>query len=75
MIESESELLTDQEKIEELRRCLNGVMNLIEEGKLVRNTSGDHEPGWVFKQIDLIQILVDSNKVLEKTKVMGGWSS
>lgn len=45
--------------------ALQGVMDLIEAGVLVRDTSNNHEPGWAMKQIPLVQALARAKTALD----------
>lgn len=49
--------------------ALNGLMALIENETLVRNTDGDGEPGWAIRQLPLVQTLAFAKSALDE------WSS
>lgn len=51
---------------EALYEALRAIMDFIESGELVRNTSGDGEPGWALKTIPLVRALAAANSLLAK---------
>lgn len=50
----------------DLYEALKGVMGLIDSGYLVRDTSGDVEPGWAMRQIQSMLLLANAEKALAK---------
>ncbi len=52
----------------ELYDALFGVMELVSEGRLVRDTKGDHESGWAIKQVPLLLALKSANAALAKAR-------
>lgn len=47
-----------------LRGALEGVMQQVKEGRLVRDIRGDAEPGWALKQVPLVRALAVADQVL-----------
>lgn len=56
------------ERIARLRAALEGVLGLIDSGYLVRDTSRDSEPGWVWKQLEPVMALRVARAALEGEK-------
>ena len=46
-----------QAKVRELEQALHGVMKLVDDGVLVRETGYDHEPGWGMRGHHLVMVL------------------
>lgn len=49
----------------ELREALRDMLKLLDEGKLVRNISGDGESDWAFKQLPMNQVLIRAAKLAD----------
>jgi hypothetical protein len=45
---------------------LSRLFNLVERGKLVRNTRGDDSPNWTLDALYLVETLVDAKRLLDK---------
>ena len=54
------------ERAEELENALKGVMKLIGDGVLVRNTSDDANPGWALKMMPLVATIKAADSALEE---------
>lgn len=54
----------------DLLQALQGVMKLIDDGWLVRDTMGDSEPGWAMRQIKPVQVLTGASIAIRKA--LGG---
>lgn len=52
----------------ELRDALQGVMDLIDDGKLVRDISKDGEPNWAMSQLCIVRALADAARALKEPK-------
>lgn len=52
----------------ELLAALEGLLEQIENGLLVRNTDGDGASDWAIKQIPLIHALTKANAAIAKAK-------
>lgn len=55
-------------RVKELYAALVGVMALITEGKLVRNTSDDPNPDWAMRQMPFVLALAAAEKALAKAR-------
>jgi hypothetical protein len=53
---------------EELREALNGTLNLIDNGWLVRNTTEDGTSGWALRQVEPIKRLQEARAALKKAQ-------
>lgn len=51
--------------------ALKGLMARIEDGTLCRDVSRDHEPMWVSRAMELVEILNAAQSVLSEMKVSG----
>lgn len=52
----------------ELYEALAGVLQLIADGKLVRNTSGDSNPDWAMRQLPFVMALSRAETALAKAR-------
>ena len=52
--------------MEELLAALQGVMALIADGTLVRDTKRDREPGWAIRQIPMVMALKAADAAIAK---------
>lgn len=50
----------------DMRAALKSVLTLIDEGKLVRDISGDSEPDWALRQLPLVRTLQACRAALAK---------
>lgn len=50
---------------QETKHSLYRVLYLIEQGKLVRDTSQDHQPGWAIRQLEVLKVLAEAQKIVE----------
>lgn len=53
---------------DDLLVALKGLMAMIDTGKLVRDTSRDHETGWALKQVDLVRALQTAQSAIDKAE-------
>lgn len=51
-----------------LRASLGAIMKLIGDGTLVRDISGDAEPGWAMKQLPLVMALKTAQELLDAAR-------
>lgn len=62
------------EPVAELIEAAQGVMELIDQGKLVRDTSGDLESDWAIKQIPMVRTLAAFQSALTVLRDAAGHS-
>ena len=53
-------------EVDRLRAALRGLMMMIENGYLVRDTSKDGEPDYVVRMIPLVKVLAEAEAALAK---------
>lgn len=53
---------------ERLLKSLKELLQLIGEGKLIRNTKADHRPGWAIRQIPFVRTLVEAQASVEEAE-------
>lgn len=51
-----------------LRASLGAIMKLVGDGTLVRDISGDAEPGWAMKQLPLVMALKTAQELLDAAR-------
>jgi len=59
-----SDLVALRAENERLRGALRGLMMMIENGYLVRQTNGDGDPGWALRQLPLVKALAEAEAAL-----------
>lgn len=47
-----------------LLEATKALMKLIDDGKLARDISHDHEPGWALNQVELVLVLARAHKAI-----------
>ncbi len=57
--------------VKALVEAVTDLMGLLDDGRLVRNTSKDHEPDWAFKQIGFVKTLTHANLALASFQEAG----
>jgi len=63
-MESERALRKAEAEVERFRTALRGLMMMIENGYLVRQTNGDGDPGWELRQLPLVKALAEAEAAL-----------
>lgn len=53
------------EEIARMKAALRGVLDLIDKGVLVRDTSRDHEPEWAMRMVPLLMAIQSAKVSLE----------
>ena len=48
-----------------LKEALQGMLKLVDDGLLVRNTGNDHIAGWGIRALPIVQALQQANEALQ----------
>ncbi len=64
-LKREAELRAENER---LRAALQGLMDMVSNGSLVRPVDRDAEAGWTMRQLPLVMALKAADDVLDATK-------
>lgn len=51
-----------------LLAAMKGILLLIDEGKLVRNTSEDANPSWAMRQLPFVMVLQAAQVAIDKSE-------